>query len=109
MHIPDGFLNTGMSVVTGVAAAGAVGVAAAHSGTLLALLFDPRRAAAAAARPRLEQRLGLPLEPARVVGGGVRWVEASAGALPEGRRAAEAPADRERRRLPPDDGSRDRP
>lgn len=53
--------------------AGALGVVAAHTGSVVGLLFDPRRTPAAGARPRLEDRLGRPLSPARVVGGGIRW------------------------------------
>lgn len=66
-------------VLRAAEAAGAVGVAAAHSGTLLAVLLDPRRLPAGRVRLLLEDRLGARLEAARVVGGGIRraptWAE----------------------------------
>lgn len=51
---------------------GAAGICVAHSGTVLGVLFDPRRAPAAEAAPFLENRLGTRLEASRVVGGGAR-------------------------------------
>lgn len=71
--------------------AGALGVVAAHSGGVLGLLFDPRLTPAAGARARLEDRLGRPLSPARIVGGGIRWRKTPAepaGAHPGGEVAA---------------------
>lgn len=50
---------------------GALGVNAAHSGTVLGLLFDRRRADLAGARAWLERRLGLPVRTLELVGGGV--------------------------------------
>lgn len=50
----------------------AAGVCVAHSGSLVGILFDPRRTPAAEAAPFLERRLGARLEAARVVGGGTR-------------------------------------
>ncbi len=56
---------------------GAAGVCIAHSGVVVGILCNPSRTPAAAARPFLEQRLGRPLLPARVIGGGVRWASGS--------------------------------
>lgn len=64
--------------------AGAVGVTVAHSGTVIGILCDPARAPAAAIRPHLEARLGAPLVPARVVGGGTRVTAAGAKGDEEG-------------------------
>lgn len=61
------------AVIAAGRAAGALGVVAAHTGSVVGILFDPRHAPAAAARAPLEERLGRPLSPARVTGGGVRW------------------------------------
>lgn len=51
---------------------GAAGVCVAHSGVVIGVLCNPATVPAAAARPFLERRLGRPLLPARVIGGGVR-------------------------------------
>lgn len=52
-------------------ACGALGINVAHSGTVVGILFDPRTADLPGIKGWLEGRLGLPVHPLRLTGGGV--------------------------------------